>query len=69
MYSSSPLAFHIICDQSAQEYLQKRLSLLKHPQHDILVRFYRIPHECMVARIERGGALYTDHSAGVRKLA
>ncbi|KAI0747781.1 hypothetical protein C8Q80DRAFT_1104015 [Daedaleopsis nitida] len=65
LYSSSSLAFHIICDQAAQDYLQKRLALLKHPQHDILVRFYRIPHEHMVARIEREGALHTDHSAGV----
>ena len=68
MYSSSPLAFHIICDQAAQEYLEKRLALLKHPQHDILVRFYRIPQEEMERRIQREGALHTDHSAGVREL-
>ena len=67
MYSSSPLAFHIICDESAQTYLQKRLALLTHPQHDVSVRFYRISHERMAARIEREGALHTDHAAGVRK--
>lgn len=67
MYSSSPLEFHIICDQTAQEYLEKRLSLLTHPQHPILVRFYRIPRESMVARIDREGAINTDHAAGVRK--
>ncbi|KAI0646744.1 hypothetical protein C8Q79DRAFT_999874 [Trametes meyenii] len=65
LYSSSPLAFHIICDQVAQQYLERRLDLLKHPQHDILVRFYRIPHQDMVARIDREGAINTDHSAGV----
>ncbi len=68
MYSSSPLGFHIICDQAAHEYLEKRLSLLKHPQHDILVRFYRIPQETMMNRIQREGALHSDHSAGVREL-
>ncbi|KAI0807044.1 hypothetical protein C8Q74DRAFT_1312994 [Fomes fomentarius] len=65
MYSSSSLAFHIICDHAAQEYLEQRIHLLKHPQHDIAVRFYRISHQRMVARIEREGALHTDHSAGV----
>ncbi|TFK93191.1 glycosyltransferase family 8 protein [Polyporus arcularius HHB13444] len=65
MYSSSPLGFHIICDQAAHEYLEKRLSLLKHPQHDIVVRFYRIPQENMINRIQREGALHSDHSAGV----
>ncbi|KAI0822673.1 hypothetical protein BC628DRAFT_1326697 [Trametes gibbosa] len=65
LYSSSPLEFHIICDQSAQEYLEKRISLLTHPQHHILVRFYRIPHQNMVARIDREGAINTDHAAGV----
>ncbi|TBU50193.1 hypothetical protein BD309DRAFT_985944 [Dichomitus squalens] len=65
MYSSSPLAFHIICDHDARQYLERRLRLLTHPQHDISVQFYRIPHESMVARIQREGALHTDHSAGV----
>ncbi|KAI0362796.1 hypothetical protein OH77DRAFT_1389705 [Trametes cingulata] len=65
LYSSSPVEFHIICDQSAQEYLEKRLNLLKHPQHDVLVRFYRLPFEAMRARIDREGAISTDHSAGV----
>ncbi|KAI9056644.1 glycosyltransferase family 8 protein [Trametes sanguinea] len=65
LYSSHPLEFHIICDQAAQEYLEKRIALIKHPQHDVLVRFYRIPFDRMEARIEREGAISTDHSAGV----
>ncbi|KAI8998939.1 hypothetical protein BD414DRAFT_476483 [Trametes punicea] len=65
LYSSSPLEFHIICDESAQQYLEKRLALLKHPQHDILVRFYRLSFDSMLARIQREGAINTDHSAGI----
>ncbi|KAJ8482166.1 hypothetical protein ONZ51_g5532 [Trametes cubensis] len=65
LYSSSSLEFHIICDQSAQDYLERRLNLVTHPKHNVLVRFYRIPHDNMVARIHREGAINTDHSAGV----
>ncbi|KAH9951437.1 hypothetical protein B0H21DRAFT_283342 [Amylocystis lapponica] len=65
MYSSLPLEFHIICDKDAQDYLETRLRLVDHPSHDILVRFYRLSHADMVARIEREGAITTDHSAGV----
>ncbi|OSD02741.1 glycosyltransferase family 8 protein [Trametes coccinea BRFM310] len=65
LYSSHPLEFHIICDQSAQEYLERRIALIKHPQHDVLIRFYRIPFDRMEARIQREGAISTDHSAGV----
>ncbi|OBZ75298.1 hypothetical protein A0H81_04684 [Grifola frondosa] len=65
MYSSSPIDFHIICDEDAQTYLEKRLNLITRPVHNIRVRFYRIPWESMIARIEREGAITTDHSAGI----
>lgn len=67
MYTSRPLEFHIICDDSAQAYLEKRLALLTHPLHSVLVRFYRLSREQMNGRIEREGAIYTDHAAGARK--
>ncbi|KAI0049683.1 glycosyltransferase family 8 protein [Auriscalpium vulgare] len=64
MYTSRPLEFHIICDVSAQEYLESRLKLLTHPVHNVLVRFYRLSPDQMVGRVEREGAIYTDHAAG-----
>ncbi len=67
LYSSGPVHFHIICDEDAHTYLEKRLSLLKRPKYDILVRFYRLSHEDMTRRLEREGAINTDHSAGVRE--
>ncbi|GBE82577.1 predicted protein [Sparassis crispa] len=65
MYSSVPIEFHIICDLAAQEYLEKRLNLVTHPTHNVLVRFYHMTIAGMLARIEREGAITTDHSAGV----
>ena len=67
MYSSGPVHFHIICDAEAQEYLEKRLALVKRPVYNILVRYYRLDWGDMVRRIEREGAINTDHSAGVRE--
>ena len=67
LYSSGPVHFHIICDEAAQSYLEKRLLLVKRPKYNILVRFYRLTHEDMTRRLEREGAINTDHSAGVRE--
>jgi hypothetical protein len=68
MYSTSPSHFHIICDEPAQTYLEARLSLIKHPLHDIRVRFYRLTKEQIEARIAREGSIGTSHSAGACKL-
>ncbi|THH31362.1 hypothetical protein EUX98_g2821 [Antrodiella citrinella] len=65
MYTSAPVHFHIICDEGAREYLEGRLALVTRPRHNIFVRFYLLSHEEMMARIEREGAITTDHSAGV----
>jgi len=65
MYTSVPIEFHIICDEAARKYLEKRLHLVEHPVHDILVRFYPIPFLDMQERIRREGGITTDHSAGV----
>jgi len=65
MYTSAPVHFHIICDEGAQEYLEGRLALVTHPRHNIFVRFYPMSREKMMARIDREGAITTDHSAGV----
>ena len=67
MYTSVPVHFHIICDDGAQEYLEQRLALITRPRHDVLVRFYPVTLEKMRARIEREGAITTDHSAGIRE--
>ncbi|CCM05333.1 uncharacterized protein FIBRA_07547 [Fibroporia radiculosa] len=64
MYSSVPIEFHVICDDVAQTFLEKRLRLVTRPARNILVRFYRLSWSSMVARIEREGAITTDHSAG-----
>ncbi|KAI0049686.1 glycosyltransferase family 8 protein [Auriscalpium vulgare] len=64
MYTSRPVEFHVICDHGAQAYLEKRLQLLTHPVHDILVRFYLLSAEGMAGRIMREGSIGTDHSAG-----
>ena len=66
LYSSVPIHFHIICDDTAQVYLEKRLALVKRPKNNIHVRFYRLTLDEMVARIHREGAINTDHSAGIR---
>ncbi|THG99040.1 hypothetical protein EW026_g3230 [Hermanssonia centrifuga] len=65
MYSSGPTHFHIICDDDAQAFLEKRLALVKRPKHNVLVRFYKLTRADMTGRIEREGAIFTDHSAGV----
>ncbi|KAI0956935.1 hypothetical protein AcW1_005492 [Taiwanofungus camphoratus] len=65
MYTSSPIEFHIICDKAAQDYLEKRLRLISRPSHNIFVRFYLLSWSNMLGRLEREGAIVTDHSAGV----
>lgn len=67
LYSSGPVHFHIICDEDAHTYLEKRLALIQRPKYDLLVRFYRLSHADMTRRLEREGAINTDHSAGVRE--
>ena len=66
MYSSKPVHFHIICDDGARAYLERRFRLIERPAHDILVRFYLLSLDDMRARLEREGAIVTDHSAGIR---
>ena len=68
MYTSRPLHFHIVCDEAAQAYLESRFRLLTHPVHNITVRFYQLSFESMRDRVEREGAISTDHSAGMRML-
>lgn len=65
MYSSVPLEFHVICDEAARSYLEKRLNLVHQPLHNVHIRFYQIPFHDMQARIHREGGIATDHSAGV----
>lgn len=67
MYSSSPIEFHIICDEGAEEYLKKRLQLVTRPTRNVLVRFYRLTWDDMTRRLQREGAVVSDHSAGIRK--
>ena len=65
MYASGPTQIHIICDEAAQTYLEKRLALVTRPRHDVLIRFYRPSWEAMAERVEREGAISTIHSAGI----
>jgi hypothetical protein len=67
MYTSGPVDFHIICDEDAQAYLEKRLGLVNRPRYDVLVRFYRLTQQAMVGRIEREGTIRSVHAAGTRK--
>ncbi|KAH9830981.1 uncharacterized protein C8Q71DRAFT_316624 [Rhodofomes roseus] len=64
MYTSKPVEFHVICDEGAQAYLEKRIRLITRPTRNILVRFYRLTFDDMKRRIEREGAIVSDHSAG-----
>ncbi|KAI0062200.1 hypothetical protein BV25DRAFT_1804413 [Artomyces pyxidatus] len=68
MYSSRPIHFHIVCDETAQQYLEGRLTLLNHPLHNVVVKFYRMSKQSMEDRVAREGAIYTDHSAGISGL-
>lgn len=67
MYTTRPLEFHIICDEEAQNHLEKKFLLLEHPAQNILLRFYRVSRQSMTDRIQREGGIHTDHSAGVRE--
>jgi hypothetical protein len=64
MYTSAPLAFHIICDPYAEALLRRRFQLLHSPAHNVSVTFYRLTRDDMLARLAREGAIITDHSAG-----
>lgn len=64
MYASGPTHIHIICDDAAQEYVQRRLALVTHPRYDVLIRFYKPSRAEMEARVEREGSIATIHSAG-----
>lgn len=66
MYTSAPVHIHIIADESAQVYLEKRLALVKHPRHHAKITFYRPSLQSMLDRIEREGTITTVHAAGVR---
>ncbi|KAI0767910.1 hypothetical protein BC629DRAFT_1292706 [Irpex lacteus] len=64
MYTSGPVDIHIICNEEAQVYLEKRLALVKRPRYNILFRFYRPTWQDMLDRIEREGTIHTSHAAG-----
>ncbi|KAI0346262.1 hypothetical protein BDW22DRAFT_1323734 [Trametopsis cervina] len=64
MYTSGPVDFHIICDDQAQLYLEKRLRLVKRPRYDVFVRFYRPTWQAMLERIQREGTISSVHAAG-----
>jgi hypothetical protein len=64
MYTSAPLAFHIICDDAAEAVLRQRFGLLHTPAHAVNVTFYRLTADAMQARLQREGAVVSDHSAG-----
>ncbi|KAA1478774.1 hypothetical protein DENSPDRAFT_788424 [Dentipellis sp. KUC8613] len=65
MYTSRPLEFHVVCDDTSEAYLSQRLALLTHPVHNITVRFYRPSWQSMVDRIDRDSTIKTNHLAGV----
>lgn len=67
MYSSGPVDIHVICDDVAESLLRGRLSLVQRPSHRIRVWFHKPSWQAMLDRIEREGAIKTDHSAGLRK--
>ncbi|TRM60648.1 glycosyltransferase family 8 protein [Schizophyllum amplum] len=64
LYNSSPTEIHIACDDDSRIYLESRLKLVTHPQHDVHVVFYPITVQDMLDRIEREGSIKTDHEAG-----
>ncbi|CAL1703866.1 unnamed protein product [Somion occarium] len=65
MYSSQPVEFHILCDEEAKTYLERRLLLVKRPRQNVVVKFYDMPLSSIRARIGREGAIASDHSAGL----
>lgn len=69
MYSSQPVEFHILCDEEAKTYLERRLLLVKRPRQNVVVKFYDMPLSSIRARIGREGAIASDHSAGLRKFS
>ncbi|KAL1748024.1 glycosyltransferase family 8 protein [Schizophyllum fasciatum] len=64
LYNSNPTEIHIVCGEDERVYLESRLSLVTSPQHDVRVVFYPVTLQEMLDRIEREGAIKTDHEAG-----
>ncbi|KAJ7734924.1 hypothetical protein DFH07DRAFT_754165 [Mycena maculata] len=65
IYNTSPSEFHIICDDTAEQYIRARLALVKRPLLRLVVRFYQPSWQSMMDRIDREGSIISDHSAGV----
>ncbi|KAF9475321.1 hypothetical protein BDN70DRAFT_814321 [Pholiota conissans] len=65
MYTSKPIDVHIICDDSAENLLRKRLTLIQRPAYHTRVWFHKPTWQSMVDRVEREGSIKTDHSAGL----
>jgi len=64
MYTSGPVHFHIICDDVAQAYLDRRFELVKRPRYEVYVRLYRPTWQALLDRIEREGSIRSVHAAG-----
>ncbi|KAF5386674.1 hypothetical protein D9615_001742 [Tricholomella constricta] len=65
LYNSSPSHVHIICDDSAQKFLEARFALVHRPLHDVRIWFYKPSWQSMLDRVEREGSIKSDHSAGL----
>ncbi|KAJ3896715.1 hypothetical protein GG344DRAFT_85142 [Lentinula edodes] len=65
MYTTSPIELHIICDQSARDFLETRFSLLTGPSYPLKIRFYQPSLQSMKDRIAREGSIRSDHAAGL----
>jgi hypothetical protein len=66
MYTSRALEFHIICDTAAEQHLRHRLAIVEYPPYPVHVVFHKLSPEAMKGRLQREGAIVTDHSAGIR---
>jgi hypothetical protein len=67
MYTSKPVDIHIICDDSAENFLRQRLNLIQRPAYHTRFWFHKPTWQSMLDRVEREGSIKTDHSAGLRK--
>lgn len=64
MYAAGPINLHIICDESARRFIERRLERLKHPEHDVAIFFYDLTWQSIVDRLNREGSMWSTHSAG-----
>ncbi|KAH8827485.1 hypothetical protein DL96DRAFT_1816461 [Flagelloscypha sp. PMI_526] len=64
MYITGPVELHILCDEAAKAAIDPGLSLIHSPTYEVKVRYYMPTWDEMVARLEREGSLFTEHSAG-----